>query len=122
MRSTIIHTKSVKLSSISYTCNIPVSLSTEMFLKMEGSDDEMVRDIFRQSLNGSRDSSPLPRVMAPLTCSGMERVVPMAASTRDGRKDMSEGDTTNTYQLWETSFTFTINDNISSFKQNICGK
>ena len=71
-------------------------MSIEIFLKMEGSDEEMVRDIFRQSLNASSDFSPLPRVTPPLTCSGMERDVPMAASTRAGRKDMSDGDTTNT--------------------------
>ena len=75
---------------------------------MEGSEEVIVRDILRQSLNGSSDCSPLSRVMAPLTWRRREREEPMAASTLEGRNTMSEGDTTNTCSR-EKQTTFNFN-------------
>lgn len=75
--------------------SIPVSVSI-VKLKMEGSEAVIDRDILLQSVNGSRDSSPLERVINPRTWRGRERVDPMTASTREGRNNMSAGGTTNT--------------------------
>ena len=88
-----------------YNINAPVSVSTET-LKMEGSEEVIVRDILRQSLNGSSDCSPLSRVTAPLTWRRREREELMAASTLEGRNTMSEGDTTNTCRENKYNFQF----------------